>query len=304
MHAITKLLRLNTLNFDTKFMMLTLMLAIAVSALSSPLVFAGDRLLATGGVTQMEGAAGGGLVPWALIGGYGTDKQVGGSAFYTSARTQGGFKIDAGGVNIGILNRIEISAAQVKFGLSDTVPGQSIKLDTLGIKLRLLGDAVYDQDTWQPQLAIGALIKHNEDFNAVPKAIGAAHASGVDYYAAVTKLYLGAVAGRNLLLNATLVATKANQYGILGFGGDLHDHYSLQPAFSAGIMLADNLLIGAEYRAKPNNIQLFKEQDAKDIYLAWFPFKNLSLTGAYVDLGNIANKENQGAWYLSGQVLY
>ncbi|OYW32390.1 MAG: hypothetical protein B7Z51_03330, partial [Methyloversatilis sp. 12-65-5] len=33
---------------------------------------AGDRLIATGGVTQIEGAAGGGLNPWAVIAGYGT----------------------------------------------------------------------------------------------------------------------------------------------------------------------------------------------------------------------------------------
>lgn len=32
----------------------------------------GGRLLLTGGVSTIEGAGGGGLVPWALIGGYGT----------------------------------------------------------------------------------------------------------------------------------------------------------------------------------------------------------------------------------------
>jgi len=42
---------------------------------------AGDRLLATGGVSQIEGAGGGGLTPWALITGYGTDAQIGGTAF-------------------------------------------------------------------------------------------------------------------------------------------------------------------------------------------------------------------------------
>lgn len=47
------------------------------------LAHAGDRLLATGGVTQIEGAAGGGLMPWAVISGYGTDQQIGGSLFYT-----------------------------------------------------------------------------------------------------------------------------------------------------------------------------------------------------------------------------
>jgi hypothetical protein len=45
----------------------------------------------------------------------------------------------------------------------------------------------------------------------VPKAIGAKSSSGVDYY-------LAAVASINLLLNGTLIATKENQFGILGFG--------------------------------------------------------------------------------------
>ena len=46
---------------------------------------AGDRLDGTGAVTQIEGAAGGGLVPWALIGGLGTDDQIGATAVATEA---------------------------------------------------------------------------------------------------------------------------------------------------------------------------------------------------------------------------
>lgn len=121
---------------------------------------------------------------------------------------------------------------------------------------------------------------------------------------AATKLYLAAVAGRNLLLSLNLNATKANQFGILGFGGDKHDNYTVQPAFSAGLMLTDKVILGTEYRSKPNNVGVYKEEDSKDIFLTWFPVRNLSLTGAYVDMGNIANKENQRAWYLSGQILY
>lgn len=264
---------------------------------------AGDRLLATGGVSQMEGAAGGGLLPWALIAGYDTDKQVGGAVYYSHARTSGGFELDTGGVAIGIMNRIELSLSQQQFGLSNVAPG-SVKVDTMGIKLRLLGDAVYDQDKWFPQLSIGALIKHNEDYQGVPKAIGAKSSSGTDYYVAASKLFLGAVAGRNLLLNGTLIATKENQFGILGFGGDKNDNYEIQPAISMALMVADNLLIGAEYRAKPNNLSTFKEEDAKDVFVAWFPVKNFSITAAYLDLGNIATKKDQSAWYLSGQIPY
>ena len=41
------------------------------SAFTSP----GGRLLATGGATMIEGAAGGGLVPWAVLAGYGTREE-------------------------------------------------------------------------------------------------------------------------------------------------------------------------------------------------------------------------------------
>ena len=268
------------------------------------LAFAGDRLLATGGVMQIEGAGGGGLTPWALISGYGTDQQVGGSAFYTRAKTTGGFDIDSGGISVGLYNRLEVSLSQQKLGLSNTVPGESIRMDTVGIKLRLFGDAIYAQDSWLPQVAIGAQIKHNENFNNVPKALGAKHQTGVDLYLAATKLYMGAVFGRNLLLNGTLQATKANQFGFLGFGGDRNNSYQLQPSASVAVMLTDQVLLGAEYRYKPNNLSAYKEQNAQDIFLAWFPHKNLSLTAAYLDLGNIANKSNQTGWYLSGQITY
>ena len=265
---------------------------------------AGDRLLATGGVTQIEGAGGGGLTPWALIAGYGTDHQVGASVYYSALKTNGGFNISSSGISLGFYNRLEVALSQQKLGLSDTVPGASIKLNTLGIKLRLIGDAIYDQDAWLPQIAAGVQFKHNEDFSFVPQALGAQKASGVDAYLAASKLYMAAIAGRNLLLNVTLQATKANQFGLLGFGGDRHDHYRLQPAVSAALMLSDQLLIGVEYRAKPDNIKIYKEDDAKDVFVTWFPQKNFALTAAYLDLGNIANKDQQSAWYLSGQVAY
>ena len=265
---------------------------------------AGDRLLATGGVTQIEGAGGGGLVPWALISGYGTDDQVGGSAFYTKARTKDGFELDTGGVNIGIKNRVELSISQLKFGLSDTVPNETVTVNTMGVKMRIMGDAVYDQDKWLPQISLGLQYKHNEDFAFVPKLLGAKKSSGVDIYLAATKLYLGAVAGRNLLLNATVQATKANQFGILGFGGDKNNRYKIQPAFSAAIMLTDNFLVGTEYRFKPDNLNSFKEENAHDFFMTWFPHRNLSLTAAYVDLNNIADKDDQSSWYFSGQLLY
>ncbi|MBC7698179.1 MAG: DUF3034 family protein [Bacteroidia bacterium] len=273
-------------------------------AIASNQLMAGERLLATGGVMQIEGSAGGGLTPWALIAGYGTREEIGATAFYTHARTQGNFEMDLAGVALGFNNRVEISYSQQRFGLGSTVPGEHIRMQTLGTKVRLLGDAVYDQDSWVPQVSAGIQVKNNIDFNKVPKALGAESATGVDVYVSATKLYLAAIAGRNVLLNATLQATKANQFGLLGFGGDKHDNYQLEPAASAALMLTDNLIIGTEYRARPNNLNSFKEDDAKDVFVAWFPTKHIALTAAYVDLGNIADKDNQRAWYLSGQLSF
>ena len=263
----------------------------------------GARLLATGGVTQVEGAAGGGLVPWALIAGYGTRDQWGGTVFHTRA-DPGDFSLSSKGVAIGMFDRVELSLAEQRFGLGTTVPGRSIKQDVLGLKVKVVGDAVYDQDTVMPQIAVGLQYKQNQDFDPTPRALGARKSSGVDYYVAATKLLLGAVAGRNLLLNGTLRATKANQLGILGFGGDLRDSYQLRFESSVGVFLNDNLLIGAEYRQKPDNLSVFREDAFKDVFIAFLPAKYVALTAAYTKYGNIADKPNQRALYLSVQVSF
>lgn len=54
------------------------LLALTVSANLS--ADTGSRLWATGGVTSVGGAAGGGLSPWALLGGYASDEEWGGHA--------------------------------------------------------------------------------------------------------------------------------------------------------------------------------------------------------------------------------
>lgn len=265
---------------------------------------AGDRLVATGGVTQVEGAAGGGLVPWALIAGTGTADQTGATAFATTLRTGGGYRLTAAGIGVGIRNRLELSASSLRFGLSDTVPGQSIRVDTLGLKLRVAGDAVYDQDSPWPQIAVGAQWKRNRDFDGVPRALGATAGSGTDLYLAASKLWIAGLAGRNVFANATLRASNANQFGILGFGGPNGNARRIRPELSAAVFATDTLAAGFEVRAKPNNLTVFREQTARDLFVAWFPSKHLSVTLARVDLGNVANKPGQAGWYLSAQIAY
>ena len=265
---------------------------------------AGDRLLGTSGVTQVEGSAGGGLVPWALIAGMGSSDQVGTSVNATHVRTQGGYQLDTGGVAVGIHNRVELSMAQWSFRFSDTVPGQGVILNMASVKVRLVGDAVYDQDSWLPQISVGGQYKVNQNDQVVPKLLGASRGQDTDWYLAATKVWLNALWGCNLALDVTLRETRANQFGILGFGGDLNDRRQLEPEVSAGLFVRDDLVLGGEWRDKPNNLSAFREDAAWDGFVAWFATSHFSLTAAWLNLGNIANKPNQQGPYVSAQVAF
>jgi len=260
------------------------------------------KLLLTGGVSQIEGSAGGGLTPWALIGSYGTQGQFGANAFYTRVNVQD-YHLDDAGAMFGIDNRVEFSVAQQRFDTEDVGAalglgrGFSFRQNVIGVKVRLFGDAVLDQDSWMPQVSVGAQYKSNNQ-GAVLHAIGAKSDHGTDYYISATKLFLS----QSLLLDATVRFTKANQIGILGFGGDKHNSYQAEFEGSVAYLLSRNWAIGAEYRQKPNNLGIAKEDDWYDAFVAWAPTKHVSLTLAYADLGNIVIKDNQHGLYASVQV--
>jgi Protein of unknown function (DUF3034) len=248
-------------------------------------------------------AAAGGLTPWALIAGLGTNRQIGASADCTRVKPQN-YELTSCGLAIGIDNRVELSVARQNFSLGDVVPGSSISQTIVAVKVRLLGDAVIDQDRWWPQLALGVQYKKNSDFDFIPRAIGAQSDHGIDAYLSATKLYLAGPFARTWLLNLTLRATRANQFGILGFGGDRHDGYRLVGESSVAMFLTDNLALGGEYRQKPDNLRAFREDDAHDLFMSWFVTKNFSVTGAYVDLGNIATHPNQRGLYVALQTSF
>jgi hypothetical protein len=261
---------------------------------------AGDRLEWTGAVTQVEGTAGGGVVPWALIGGLGTDEQFGATAFATYVSTED-FSLRTGGASIEYGNRVELSVARQNFDAGSVVPGLTLGQDIVGLKVRLVGDAVFEPDRYLPQISLGAQWKRTLDFDQIPKAVGAERGEDVDLYVAATKMYFAALAGHNVIVDATLRRTRANQFGLLGFGssGAGGNGYSWEPEVSAAVWLNDHLLLGAEYRQKPDNLAAFKENSAEDIFLAWAPIKNLSLTAAWADLGTIAGKTTQRGLYVS-----
>jgi hypothetical protein len=95
--------------------------------------------------------------------------------------------------------------------------------------------------------------------------------------------------------------TNANQTGLLGFGGDANDDREAQFEGSVGWLLSRKLVVGAEFRTKPDNLSLAPEDDWFDVYAAYAVNKHLSVTAAWADLGSIATFDDQRGLYISLQ---
>lgn len=269
-------------------------------ARADDLVF-GGKLLLTGGVSNIEGAGVGGLASWATITGYETPEGIGANVHATYVDLPD-YELRSWGAAVGLYDRVELSYARQAFDTGATGAklgigrGFTFHQDVAGLKVRVLGDAVYDQDTLRPQVAVGVQFK-KADRGDLVRALGARDDKGVDYYIAFTKVLLD----KSLVLNGTARLTKANQTGLLGFGGDGDGAYSPQFEGSAGYLVSKRLLVGAEYRTKPDNLPFAKEDDAFDVFAAYALNKHVSVTAAYVDLGDIATFRDQRGLYVSLQ---
>ncbi len=272
------------------------------------------KLLLTGGISSIDGAAGGGLTPWAVTGSHASEDQFGATAHATRLQTRN-YTLTAYGAAASYDERIELSIAHQDFATGATgaalgLPGLHLEQDIFGAKLRLAGDAVLDSDRLMPQIAIG--VEHKRlDAGGLAATLAALGADdrGTDVYLSATKLFLA----HGVLVNLSLRATRANQNGLLGFGGPAQRRYRLQPELSLAWLLDRHVAIGAEYRAKPDNLNPsmlgdgLREDDWKDLFVVWAPSKTLSLTLAYVDLGRIVpavESRRQRGTYVSAQLAF
>ncbi len=280
------------------------------------------KLLLTGGVSTVDGAAGGGLSPWAVIGGPGAEGQTGAAAYLSRAVTRD-YGLTAAGVAIGLNDRVELSFGRQDFNTRATgtalgLPGLHLKQDVLGAKWRVAGDAIVDSDTWMPQIAVGVQHKRlqSSGLDSTLAALGADR-SGTDVYVSATKLFLA----QGVLVNGTLRATRANQGGLLGHGatlGGADDGYELMPELSVAWLLRKDLAVGVEYRAMPDKLQRagaaaglgngLRADDWMDLFVAWAPSKHVSLTAAWVNLGRIVPATTAGrqqtGFYTSAQFAF
>jgi len=290
----------------------------------------GSRLVASGGVTGFEGAAGGGITPWAFIGGYTSKEEVSYSANiqYLSLND---YRLTTAGAGFSLFDRVEVSLQRQRLDISSGLTSNvfalltegaisnansaTVEQDIVGAKVKVFGDGVFAQDSWLPQIAIGAQYKKNRDFDSslslpdgsvplpetgVPLLLGAKDDSGTDVYLSATKLWLGTPSGYNLLTNLTARYTKANVFGLLGFGAEGDDSAKLEWEGSLALLISPTTAIGTEFRTQTNRLGGLAEEDTVvDAFIAYFPNKSLSITAAYVDLGNLPLQESSSGFYLT-----
>jgi hypothetical protein len=252
---------------------------------------AGGKLLLTNGISTIEGASGGGLAPWATIAGNETKDGIGAQASVTVAELES-YDFRSYNAAIGIKDRVELSFARQSFNTNEI--GGALGLgndyafeqDIYGAKVKLLGDMVFGPEVL-PAVAIG--VQYKKSRNAViVKALGARRSEDADYYVSATKLLLR----HSLLINTTVRLTRANQTGLLGFGGR-DDKYRVEFEGSAAYQFSRRFAIGAEFRSKPDNLAIAREDDWFDVFAAYAINRNLTVTAAYTDLGSIATVKGQ-----------
>jgi hypothetical protein len=254
------------------------------------------KLPLTAGFSDLEGSGGGGLVPLAFISGYGSSTSWGANAHFTNIQLRD-LHLYTYGVAAGLLDRVELSYTRQQLDVTGTaLDGLGVKQDVYGLKVKLFGDAIYGQDSWLPQVAIGAQYKHNDgikhaesvkaaDLSGLinPMQLGAQAEHSTDIYLVATKVFLA----ESLLVNVVVRETKANQFGLLGFGGDRHRGYSTRPEGTIAYLLTRKLALGGEIRTGPHNLAVDDQTNAWSIFAAWTPTRNLSLVAAYLNIGSV-----------------
>ena len=203
-------------------------------------------------------------------------------------------------LNIGTLDNDIMAATGID------IKTDHLSQDIFHAKFLLLEEGALDSE-WIPALAFEVDYKMNGNIDDIDRKLGGAirglglhHDDGIDYLVIASKTFKG-VLPQPFLASVGLRFTQGAQTGLLGFDGA----YSTNVEANIGYFLKDWLVVGAEYRQKPDGYRrisgvggrplIGREEDWWDVYIGAVINPNLTVKAAYIDLGQVANtREDAG----------
>ncbi|MGR3293418.1 MAG: DUF3034 family protein [Candidatus Scalindua sp.] len=177
----------------------------------------------------------------------------------------------------------------------------SVYLHNFNARLQLLKENAFKKP-WMPALTVGIHYKHNDDTDVIDRRLGGAFTdigikdnNGVDLTLFASKMIK--FLPRPLMLNAGVRSTEAAQIGLFGFTEDRRTVFE----GNFGIMVLDNLVIGGEYRQKPDQFDALpglveEEDDWWDGFITYIASDNLTMSIAYANFGDVFNHEAKNVW--------
>ena len=218
-------------------------------------------------------------------------------------------------VSEALFHRLELSYSFHRFNLGDWetdtglgISHSNIIMHVLNARFLMFEEGEYDQ-AWLPAITAGVHYKDNARIDRMDSNLGGALTglgmrddSGEDFTLTATKK-IERLLPRPLFVSGTVRNTDAIHTGYLGFS---HDREFVLEA-NVAYLLQDNLIVGAEFRQKPDKINHISgvvgdEDDWWSLAACYIVNEDLTVTVAYANLGTMLNHEEPWSFWL--QVKY
>ncbi|MGD2093627.1 MAG: DUF3034 family protein [Phycisphaerales bacterium] len=240
----------------------------------------------------------------------------------TSAVFAGEKDLESFAITQNLWGFVEVGYAYERFSLGDwpddvgtaagASVGQHLGLHNLNCRVMAVKEGDFDC-TWMPAVTFGAHVKWNEgqtrlddSLGGLLDTLGSDHARGAEFTVVASKTISDWLA-RPIIVSAGLRNGDAIHTGLFGFAGERRT--TVEGSIIA--FLSDRLAFAAEYRQKSDLLHQYStggrhlvkgENDWWTLCLAYVLNDNMTISGGYANLGNLANHREANAFGI--QVKY
>jgi hypothetical protein len=218
-----------------------------------------------------------------------------------------------------LFGNIELGYAAERLGLGDwsddvkmatggTRVSNRVWLHNLNLRLMAVSEGGFDCD-WMPAITFGTHFKWNDgiakidrQLNGLVDMLGSDHTFGTEFTAVASKTITDLLP-RPVILSAGLRNGDAIHTGFLGFAGERRTTFE----GSAIVLLTDRLAFASEYRQKSDHLDQLNvgpnhlvkaENDWWDLLLAYVVNDHMTVSGGYINMGNVLNTQEDDVWAL------